>query len=152
MAAKQTGWVSIYRSIAEHWLWQDKPFSKGQAWVDLILLASHEDSEKRKRGMLLTSLSVLCARWGWSQKKVRIFLTKLQADGMITVEGHRQGHSAGSCITLANYSRFQNTGHGKGQKKGQLYNNNNKEDRQGAVFPAVPSPIDAAEYERWRNQ
>jgi hypothetical protein len=34
------GFVSIHREIMDHWIWQDKPVSKGQAWVDLILLAN----------------------------------------------------------------------------------------------------------------
>ncbi len=31
------GYVSIHREIMDHWVWQDRPVSKGQAWVDLIM-------------------------------------------------------------------------------------------------------------------
>ena len=39
------GWVVIYRSIMDNPLWEDKPFSRGQAWIDMILLSSHKDTE-----------------------------------------------------------------------------------------------------------
>ena len=35
------GWVKTYRSLTDHWVWQDKPFSKGQAWMDLLLMVNH---------------------------------------------------------------------------------------------------------------
>jgi len=45
MAGEGKGWIRVYRSIQEHWLWQEKPFSKGQAWLDLLLSANHQDSK-----------------------------------------------------------------------------------------------------------
>ena len=36
----QKGFVGVHRSLQEHWLWDEKPFSKGQAWIDLIMLAN----------------------------------------------------------------------------------------------------------------
>ena len=40
------GYIKLYRSIFNHWLWQDKPFSRGQAFVDLILLANYKDKKE----------------------------------------------------------------------------------------------------------
>ena len=40
------GYVPVYRSIQDHWLWtatKKQPFGKGQAWIDLLLLANHSD-------------------------------------------------------------------------------------------------------------
>ena len=31
--------MDIQTTIQNHWLWKDKPFAKGQAWIDLLLLA-----------------------------------------------------------------------------------------------------------------
>jgi len=31
------GWISLHRRIQEHWIWQDKPFSKGQAWIEMMI-------------------------------------------------------------------------------------------------------------------
>ena len=59
------GWLKLYRSIQNHWLWEDKPFSRGQAFVDLLLMANHKDNKilfngeliEIKRGSRITSLS-----------------------------------------------------------------------------------------------
>ena len=32
-----SGWIKVSRAIQEHWVWDEKPFSKGQAWIDLLL-------------------------------------------------------------------------------------------------------------------
>ena len=42
---ENTGWIKTYRSILKHWIWEEKPFSKGQAWIDMLLLASHVNSK-----------------------------------------------------------------------------------------------------------
>lgn len=105
------GWVKIDRQIFDHWLWQKKPFSIGQAWVDLILLASHKDGvhyyrgtlQERKRGEVCASLKWLGERWGWSPNKVGRFLDVLEKDKMITQE--RDGN--GTTVTIENYSLFQ---------------------------------------------
>ncbi|WP_322020128.1 hypothetical protein [Clostridium butyricum] len=47
------GWQKIYRDIQDHWLWEDKPFSRGQAWIDLILLVNHEDNKTLIDGELI---------------------------------------------------------------------------------------------------
>ena len=57
------GWVKLHRSIIENWTWSDKPFSKGQAWMDLIIMANHKDNKfplgneivTVERGSLITS-------------------------------------------------------------------------------------------------
>ena len=36
------GWICLSRKILDCYLWKEKPFSKAQAWIDLLLLASHE--------------------------------------------------------------------------------------------------------------
>ena len=80
------GWVKLYRSTTENWVWNDKPFSKGQAWIDLIIMANHKDNKfplgdkvvTVERGSLITSEVKLMERWGWSKSKVRLFLNQLQ--------------------------------------------------------------------------
>ena len=60
-----------------------KTFSRGQAWIDLLLLAKFRDgsfyqperkSGRRKKGHVYRSISSLADRWGWSRKKVDHFL------------------------------------------------------------------------------
>ena len=86
------GWISVHRQLRDHWLWEDKPFSKGQAWIDLLMLANHADNKfllgnelvEVKAGSFITSIEKLRKKWGWSNTKVVSFLKLLENDGMIT--------------------------------------------------------------------
>lgn len=107
----KNGFVSIHRKIQDNWLWNEKPFSKGQAWIDLILLARWKDGKQlhrgklleRKRGQVCCSMSWLAKRWGWSRDKVRRFMHMLETQGMVTLDATRHDTS----ITIENYSVYQ---------------------------------------------
>lgn len=46
-----TGWIKLHRKITDHWLWEDKPFARGQAMIDLLILAGYQifkDTGKRQ--------------------------------------------------------------------------------------------------------
>jgi hypothetical protein len=91
-------------------LWQDKPFSKGQAWIDMLLLASHNENEflfgnqviKNEIGSFITSELKLADRWGWGRKKVRLFLELLQNEQMLI----KKGDNKRTTITIVNYSVY----------------------------------------------
>ena len=114
MAANK-GWICLYRDIQDSWVWDDKPFSDGQAWIDLLLTANHEDKKIKfngkprviKRGQMVTSIAKLAERWGWSAGKVRRFLNILENDQMLTLECNRGGTTNGTTLTLINYEKFQ---------------------------------------------
>ena len=105
-----TGWIPTYRSLQDHWLWQKKPFSPGQAWIDLLMLANYEDTKLPYKGEVITcergtvnlSISTLGTRWGWSRDKTRHFLKLLESDDMVTVKAttHR------TTITIENYTFY----------------------------------------------
>ena len=105
------GWISLHRQIQDGWLWQDKPFSKGQAWIDLLLLVNHTDSKvfidgqlvEVERGQRIISIRQLCDRWGWSNSKVVRFLNVLESDEMLS----RKSDTKKTVITIANYSKYQ---------------------------------------------
>lgn len=109
----QQGWIKTHRIIQEHWLWNDKPFSKGQAWIDLILLANHEDNKVPlgnqiiliKRGSFITSELKLMQRWGWGKSKTRAFLDMLQQDGMIIKKSDHKK----TTLTIVKYNDYQDT-------------------------------------------
>ena len=111
------GWISIHRCIWDSWVWKDKPFSKGQAWIDLLLMANHEDKKTLlgnqlilvERGSRITSIRQLCDRWGWSNTKVNSFLKLLQDDGMITVKSDAKK----TIINIVKYSDYQDVNVGK---------------------------------------
>ena len=115
--AKSTNWVKMNRSIFNNFLWTDKePFCKRAAWMDLILLANHEDGEilsnkgnliKIPRGAHFTSIRTLATRWRWSENKVRRFLDILSGAGMVTVSGT----PSGTLLTLVKYDDYQGERH-----------------------------------------
>lgn len=111
MPKRNSGWVKLSREITNHWLWQEKPFDRKSAWVDLILMANHEDATiffngaplLIRRGQLVTSIAKLSDRWGWSRNKTRAFLNQLKGEQMILTEGTAKG----TTVTLVNYDNFQ---------------------------------------------
>ncbi len=117
------GWISLHRQIQDHWLWEDRPFSRGQAWIDLLMLANHEDKKiifdgnlfDVKRGQIITSLRKIGERWGWSKNKVCKFLEVLEADEMlIQIRDTKK-----TAISIANYGVYQNQADTEGTQKGQ---------------------------------
>lgn len=109
---KNKGFVYIWRDFQSHPFWNEKPFTRAQAWIDLILLANHEDVKTFKdgciqlfkRGTINRSLYSLAERWGWDRKKVRSFLKLLETEKMATTVRTTRG----TTITLVNYDVYQN--------------------------------------------
>lgn len=107
------GFILLHRSIMENPAWDDpEPWSKGQAWIDLIMLANYQATiltiEGKKvqvqRGEVLTSIRKLAERWHWSTTKVRTYLMFLSEQNMIE---QRKGSSRYTVIFLKNYEKYQ---------------------------------------------
>ena len=104
------GWIPLHRQIQNHWLWQNKPFSDGQAWIDLLIQANHTENKFAlgkelitvSPGSIITSEPKLAERWGWSRTKVRNFLELLQKDNMIVKEADNKK----TTLTLVNYEVY----------------------------------------------
>ena len=102
--------MPLARGIQDHWLWRDKPFSKGQAWVDLLLLANYTDKKHILRGKVVVckrgdvnlSMLELANRWGWTRSKVKRFLEMLEEEEMVAVNAttHR------TTITIEKYETY----------------------------------------------
>jgi hypothetical protein len=113
------GYIRLWRCIKENLFWQDTPFDRGRAWIDLIMLANHKDSVLFKRGIKIEVLRgqvgwserQLADRWGWSRGKVRRFLDDLKEEKQI--EPHNgpqngpQNLNVTSLITIINYDKYQ---------------------------------------------
>jgi hypothetical protein len=105
------GWIKLHRSISDNDLWLSEPFSYGQAWVDLLINASHKESLffirgieiRLNRGDLGWSEVTLSKRWKWSRGKVRRYLGMLKNRGMIV----QQTNQATSVISICNYCTYQ---------------------------------------------
>ncbi|MDP5131376.1 MAG: hypothetical protein NWQ54_10870 [Paraglaciecola sp.] len=106
-----SGWIKLYRSIQDNDLWLAEPFSKGQAWADLILSANHKPGTfwvrqvqiRLERGQLGLSEITLSKRWKWSRGKVGRYLRMLENRRMI----EQQKTPVTSIITICNYSNYQ---------------------------------------------
>lgn len=129
--SKRYGFIKIYRDIQDHYLWSEKPFDRGRAFIDLLLLANHSDKKMMvngslktiKRGQLFTSRKKLADRWGWSTKKVDGFIKMLKTDKMVTAEGT----SEGTTLTVENYSFYQSEGDTPGIYQGNSRGNTQRD-------------------------
>lgn len=113
-----SGWIKLHRRIQNNSIWNSKPFSRGQAWIDLILMANIKPAKLSigneiihlDIGQFHTSEVVLSNKWGWGRKKVNLFLYLLESEKMITAVRT----SKGTTITVENYTCYQYSGTGLG--------------------------------------
>lgn len=148
------GWIAIARDIRFHSLVGfGKPvppcdeskgsYSRGEAWMDLMMECRFKDgvvnnngrTMNLRRGQLLGANLWLAQRWNWTPKTVRVWLEKLDDEGMISFKndetipgpseistGSKQGRSKGrlaNVITICNFNIFQMAHKKEGQVEGQ---------------------------------
>jgi len=132
------GWISLNRTIRDHWLYEKRILSKFEAWVEMLMMANHQDNKfllgndliNLKRGQFVTSELKLMDRWGWSKTKVRNFLKILEEDNMIIKKSDKKK----TTLTICNYSLYQDKrtterpqrDHKKTTEKPQEDTNNNE--------------------------
>ena len=105
------GWIKIHRQMKEHWLWKDKPFSKAQAWFDILMRANHRKTKVNignrlveiECGSFITSELKLMKDWGWSKSKTRAFLKLLENDQMIV----KKPDTKKTTIKVLKYNEYQ---------------------------------------------
>ena len=115
------GWIKIYQTIREHWIWNDP--RKLKWWIDLLMLAEWRDSKRLvgsdlvtiKRGQLIASAHYLRERWAYkddngvqrkpSEHTILKFLSLLEADQMISRAKHPATRA--TMITIVNYDDYQ---------------------------------------------
>ena len=114
MSDDKTGWISINRSMLNHWIWKDsKELSKAEAWIYLLMAARHSSTPEKvlikdtilwcNRGESLRSLETLSRDWNWNRSKVRRFLKVLEKDDMI----RHTSETVTSRISICNYDTYQ---------------------------------------------
>lgn len=107
----ETGWIKLHRKVLDCWIWQEKPFDKARAWVDLLLLAMHRDKKLLidneifvvERGSFMTSIVKLSNRWGWSRCKVMRYLELLESEQMLNTKRTPKG----TLVTIVKYEDYQ---------------------------------------------
>ncbi len=104
------GWIKTWRSLRDSEIWKDRPFSKGQAWIDLLLRAKFGE----EGGHIITSIRVLSEDWGWSVKKTWKFLNHLENELMVGKQFLPQKRKQkGTRLTILNWETYQGTGNEK---------------------------------------
>jgi len=110
----------LQRKIVNDPLYYLEPFTKWQAWNDMIRMVNWDTGEikdgqeiiKLKRGEFCHTEKHLAEKWKWSRGKIRRFLTWLENDSRITVRKtvpktvHRTGHPR-IVVYLCNYQKYQ---------------------------------------------
>jgi len=105
------GAILLHREIRDHWLWKKKPYSPGQAWVDMLLLANHagkrvpfrDEITEILRGEFIRSERDLARDWGWARSKIHRFLILLKNDSMIDIKSDQKANH----ISICNYNKWQ---------------------------------------------
>lgn len=150
------GWIAISRAIRTHWLvgfgqpvtpmdGTRGAHSRSEAFIDLLMECRYESGTVsnggRKMllqpGQMVGAISWLASRWNWTPKTVRLWLDKLQEDGMIERSVDPNQGKQAAIITVCNYSEYQLVQDQQGQangtqgaSKGQTKGNSTK-DKQG---------------------
>ena len=109
--SKDGNWIKVNRGLLEQPFWNEKPFSKGQAWMDLLLTVHWKNGydrvgrykRKAKAGQLWITYQGLADRWGWHKENVRRFLTQLECDATVTL----YATAYGTLLTLKNWELYQ---------------------------------------------
>ena len=105
-----TGHIKLYRSVTEDPLYRREPFTKWQAWCDLILSACYEPGDmfvrgikvKMKVGCVYKGAIELAERWKWSRGKVERFITYLAEEKRIVL----QKSKVISSISIIGFDRY----------------------------------------------
>lgn len=111
MDAKNKGWISLYRGINNHWIWQDP--EKFKAWVDILLTVNHSDGKVLigeqlfvcHRGESLMSIKSWAKRFRWNESATRRFLHLLEKDEMITLKNEVKT----TRLTVCKYDEYQDS-------------------------------------------
>lgn len=164
-----SGWVKIHRKIMDSPIWACEPFSRSQAWIDLIMLANHKDGyivvagEKLpiKRGQCGWSQLKLSSRWKWSRGKTKRFVNQLELEGKIV----QQTNTRNTIITICNYSLYQGdsttdeqeveqqtvqqTDIRRDTNKNVKKDKNDKEDKNTGVLVLLPDWLPLTEWESY---
>jgi len=157
------GWIKLYRQLQESKVWSGESFSRGQAWVDLLLSANHKPGVMFVRGVPVPvdrgevgqSTRTLAKRWRWSRGKTIRFLVYLESVQQIV----QQKSNVSTVIRIVNYDTYQaddttddttdgpQTGHRRatdgpqtGRNKKEENEENEKKGRIKGAAPQVASP------------
>ena len=106
------GWIKLHRQLMDDHYWLSEPFTRGQAWVDILLQTNHAPGFFRTangrrvdviRGQCGMSQLTMSKRWQWSRGRVKRFLNELEKDGNVIQQTVQQN----SLLSVCNYNKYQ---------------------------------------------
>lgn len=108
------GWICLYRSITDHWLWKDPV--KLKWWLDILLSVNHESTKVNvgmqlydcKAGQSIRSIGSWAKSFGCCKDTARNFFILLESDHMIRRETIGKSTRSTTRLTVCNYERYQN--------------------------------------------
>ncbi|NCC84275.1 MAG: hypothetical protein EOM03_09135 [Clostridia bacterium] len=108
------GWIKLHRKIFDNPMYFSEPFTRMQAWIDLLLLANHSgqyfyirgNRVDVKRGEVAHSMESLAQRWKWSRGKVLRYISQLENSQMIV----QQKNHVITKLSITNYNTYQSDG------------------------------------------
>jgi len=122
------GWISLHRSITDHWTYKNSDELK--AWITILLHVNHSDTKVSlgnnlvvcKRGQSVRSLDGWAEMFGknWNKSKVRRFFNKLKKDSMIETESI----TISTRLTVCNYDSYQDSRNGSDTEMKRKRNGN----------------------------
>lgn len=116
--SEERGHISLFRSIRQHWIWQDA--EKLKWWIDILLEVNHKQQKILlggklvvcNRGQSINSLQTWAKRWRADKSAVRRFFKLLESDYMIVTENI----AATTRLTVCNYGSYQDWRHSKNEE------------------------------------
>lgn len=135
------GFITLSRKLQKNNLWLSEVFTRGQAWVDLLMLANYADGfiivrgvqVDIKRGQCGWSENRLAERWRWSRGKVRRFLKLLEGERQVV----QQKSKITSIISITKYEEYQSADNRRttdGTTDGTLRTKDNKKNNKTYTF------------------
>lgn len=151
------GTFAVARNIWSHAAFKRETMTEREAWMWLLSEASWKPRVTRvgdlvvplDRGQLAVSSRFAAKAWGWTDSKVRRFVTRLQKLEMISLKT-----DAGvSVITICNYDDYQGGGAANdagptqdrrrtdaNENKDEIKKKEGEEELQASPAPSAPSP------------
>lgn len=110
--AMDDGYIPLYRSLLNNWLWgEERVFSRAEAWIDILLLVNFTEGTHKigdevvpvHPGSRYVTIRELCQRWKWSNTKVTKFMRILEAEKMIVQNKDKKK----TLLTVVNWDKYQ---------------------------------------------
>lgn len=122
-----SGWIRVERNLFDsHPFFDKEPMSEREAWVWMIAKAAWEDTRHKvgkvmldvPRGSFMVTLREMQSAFMWrSDTRVRNFLKRLEAEGMIERTAVGSRNAPKTHVTVCNYNEYQSSERTKASPK-----------------------------------